>query len=70
LALDERKENDQVFDKDGISFLVDNSLMENCGDIKVDFIDDGFRSGFSIQSTKPIAGAGGGACGSCGSSCG
>jgi len=68
LALDEPKENDQVFDENGVSFLVDNALMENCGDIKVDFIDDGFRSGFSIQSTRPIGG--GSACGSCGSSCG
>jgi len=43
--------------------------MDACGEIKVDFIDDGFRSGFSIYSAKPVAG-GGSACGSCGSSCG
>ena len=66
LALDEPKDNDQTFDNDELKFLVDNELMQNCGDIKVDFTDDGHRSGFAITSRIPIAGAGGG----CGSSCG
>ncbi len=57
-----------MFDKDGISFLVDRTLLQACGEIKVDFVDDGFRSGFSIYSARPVGGGSG--CSGCGSSCG
>jgi Fe-S cluster assembly iron-binding protein IscA len=66
LALDEPKDSDKTYDNDNLKFLVDSGLMENCGEIKVDYNDDGYRSGFAITSKVPIAGAGG----SCGSSCG
>ncbi len=66
LALDEPKDSDETYDNDDLNFLVDAELMKNCQEIKVDFNDDGHRSGFAITSKAPIAGAGG----SCGSSCG
>jgi len=70
LALDEPKSNDTTFDFDGLTFLVDNSLMSSCGSIKVDFVEAGMRSGFSITSAIPVGG-GRASCGtSCGSSCG
>jgi len=54
-----------------LTFLVDNNLLETCGAIKIDFIDAGMRSGFSISSTNPIGGGGGcSSSASCGSSCG
>ena len=58
LALDEPKETDAKYEQDGLTFLVDNNLLDTCGSIKVDFIDAGMRSGFSISSTKPIGGGG------------
>ncbi|RJQ42082.1 MAG: hypothetical protein C4534_11075 [Gaiellales bacterium] len=64
LALDEPNKSDQVFDKGGITFVVDNGLMNTCGGIRIDFVDDGYRSGFSVTSTVPMSS------GSCGSSCG
>jgi Fe-S cluster assembly iron-binding protein IscA len=69
LALDEPKESDAKYEQDGLTFLVDNNLLDTCGSIKIDFMDAGMRSGFSISSTKPI---GGGGCSSegCSSSCG
>ncbi len=68
LALDEPKENDATYDNDGLTFLVDNGLLTTCGEIKVDFVDAGMRSGFSISSANPV---GGGSCGSsCNSNCG
>ena len=68
MALDEPKENDSTIEEGGLKFLVDNELMQSCGDIKVDFMESGMRSGFQITSTIPIAGAGGGcSSGSCGS---
>jgi Fe-S cluster assembly iron-binding protein IscA len=73
LALDEPKDNDTTMEQDGLTFLVDNDLLKDCGDIKVDFVESGMRSGFSISSTIPVSGnGGGGGCssGSCGSGCG
>ena len=71
LALDESKENDKVFEEDKLTFLVDQTLLDTCGAIKVDFMDAGHRSGFSITSTNPVSSGGGCSSGSCESgSCG
>lgn len=69
LALDEKKESDTSFDENGLQFLVDNDLLQQCGGIKVDFIEAGYRSGFSIASEHPIS-KGEGSCSSCNGSCG
>jgi Fe-S cluster assembly iron-binding protein IscA len=58
LALDEPKETDAKYEQDGLTFLVDNNLLDTCESIKIDFVDAGMRSGFSISSTKPIGGGG------------
>ncbi|MCI5121519.1 MAG: hypothetical protein D3908_10080 [Candidatus Electrothrix sp. AUS4] len=65
LALDEPKENDQTFDEGGVQFLVEQGLLKTCGAIKVDFLEAGYRSGFSITSEKPVGGGGGCSSGSC-----
>ncbi len=73
MALDEPKDNDATYEHGGIKFLVDNALSNQCGVIKVDFIEAGARSGFAISPAKPLGMGGGGGCGSsCGSggSCG
>jgi Fe-S cluster assembly iron-binding protein IscA len=71
LALDEPKDNDQKFDEQGLTFLVDTDLMKQCCAIKVDYLDAGHRSGFAISSTTPLGGGGGGCSSGCGSgSCG
>jgi Fe-S cluster assembly iron-binding protein IscA len=71
LALDEPKANDKVYDNDNLKFLVEESLLDTCGSIKVEYIDAGPRSGFGITSTNPIGGSGGCSSGSCNSgSCG
>lgn len=63
LALDEPKDNDSTHDQDGIKFLIDNGLSQQCGAVKIDFVDAGARSGFAISSANPLGGGG------CGSSC-
>jgi iron-sulfur cluster assembly protein len=65
LALDEPKENDDTYNVEGLKFVVDKGLIANCREIKIDFIDAGARSGFSISSPVPLSGTG-----SCASSCG
>lgn len=66
LALDEPKDNDTTFEEDGVHFLVEQGLLTTCGTIKVDFLDAGHRSGFSITAANPIGGSGGCSSGSCG----
>ena len=63
LALDEPKDNDTTHDQGGIKFIIDNGLSQQCGLVKIDFVDAGARSGFSISSANPLGGGG------CGSSC-
>jgi Fe-S cluster assembly iron-binding protein IscA len=70
LALDEPKESDKIFEEGGIKFLVEDSLLEKCGAVKVDFMDAGYRSGFSITSVNPLGSGGSCSSGSCGGSCG
>jgi iron-sulfur cluster assembly protein len=71
LALDESKDNDKIFQENDLTFLVDQGLLNTCGSIKVDFIDAGYRSGFSITSANPVGGGRGCSSGSCATgSCG
>lgn len=68
LALDEEKPEDQQYQKDGLTFLVEKGLLEQCGTIFVDYVESGSRSGFSIRSANALPGFGGGcSSGSCGS---
>jgi iron-sulfur cluster assembly accessory protein len=64
LTVDDAKDDDQVFEVEGQTFLVDQNLSELCGELKVDFVDDGIRKGFLIASERPFAQHSG--CGSCG----
>jgi Fe-S cluster assembly iron-binding protein IscA len=64
LVLDEPKENDDKYEFEGVTYLVDKDLGDLSGEIKVDFIDNGYAKGFSISSDKPVGGGGG-----CGSGC-
>ena len=61
MALDEPRENDEVFDSDGITYVIDKGLLDQVKPIKVDFVDSAFGSGFSIQSNLAM----GASCGSC-----
>jgi iron-sulfur cluster assembly protein len=65
------KDNDKVYDNDTLKFLIEESLLETCGEIKLEYIEAGPRSGFGITSTNPVGGGGGCSSGSCSSgSCG
>ena len=50
MALDEPKENDKVFELDGLTYIVDNGLLDQVSPMKVDFLDDGNQCGFAISS--------------------
>lgn len=61
MALDEPNDKDQVVELDGLTYLVDTTLMNQARPIKVDYVEDGHCSGFAITSmlSQPNA------CGSC-----
>ena len=68
LALDEKKDSDNVFEVEGYSFLMENDLFEQAKPVTVAF-DQGM--GFTVQSSIVFPESGGGcsSCG-CGGSCG
>ena len=39
MALDEPQENDQTFEEDGLTFIVDKELLERVKPITVEFIE-------------------------------
>jgi Fe-S cluster assembly iron-binding protein IscA len=66
LVLDEPKKNDDSYQVDGLTYLIDKELSLQSGNVKVDFVDNGWQHGFMLSSSKPIK-SNGGDCGS--SSC-
>ena len=62
MALDEPKENDQIFEDSGVKYLVETQLYEDVKPINVDFIDSAMGSGFSISSNLPKNASCGGSC--------
>lgn len=73
LALDEEKPGDELYKRQDLTFLIEKDLLQQCGNITIDFVDAGSRAGFSISSLNPIPGAGGscssGSCSSGGCGC-
>ncbi len=64
MSLDEAKEEDKVFEEDGITFVIDEQLFEQAKPINIDFITSDRGSGFSITSSLSTGAAcDGGCCG-------
>jgi iron-sulfur cluster assembly protein len=62
MALDEPRENDELFGDRELNYVIDKELFEQIKPVKVDYINTPMGSGFNIMSNMP-KGA------SCGSSC-
>ena len=62
MALDEPKEDDEVVNNNGITYLINKALLEKVKPVSVDFAETAMGSGFSINSGLSHAGG-------CGSSC-
>ncbi|MDR3089536.1 MAG: IscA/HesB family protein [Desulfobulbaceae bacterium] len=69
LALDEEKPGDVTCAKNGVSFLVEEALLAQCGGLTVEYVDAGARSGFMVRPEIPIAGGGCSSCSSGGCGC-
>ena len=48
LALDEQKENDEIYSEDSVDFIADKSLIDQYGSFKIDFSDFFLKRGFSV----------------------
>ncbi|MEA2014753.1 MAG: hypothetical protein U9N38_05565 [Thermodesulfobacteriota bacterium] len=64
MSLDEVKEEDKVFEEDGITFVIDGQLFEQAKPVNIDFITTDRGSGFSITSSLS-GGLCGGSCSGC-----
>jgi iron-sulfur cluster assembly protein len=62
MALDEPRETDQIFDEQGVKFVVDKGLLEEMQPLSVDFIETPRGAGFVVKSEALQAGG-------CGTSC-
>ena len=60
MALDEPKATDDVFDIDGVQYIVDKDFMEKATPIKVDFSEMGFKldCGIDFGSASGCSGCG------------
>ena len=63
MALDESQEGDEVFNQNGLTFMIEKALYEQVKPIKVDFVETPRGSGYAISSNLKPADCGGGCCG-------
>ncbi|MBW2600199.1 MAG: hypothetical protein JRC60_09110 [Deltaproteobacteria bacterium] len=63
MSLDEAKEEDKVFEEDGVTFVIDEQLFEQVKPVNIDFITTDRGSGFSITSSLSGGSCGGSCCG-------
>ena len=61
LALDERSDEDQVFEHQGISVIVDQASLQYVDGSTVDYTESMMGSGFEVQNPNVVASCG---CGS------
>jgi len=61
MALDEPKKEDEIFEKSGITYMIDKTLLKDAKPVNVDYITSDRGSGFSITSHLSA----GSECGSC-----
>jgi Fe-S cluster assembly iron-binding protein IscA len=59
MALDEPREDDQLFDEGGITYIVNKQLLEQVKPIQIDFVKNDQGSGYRISANLAKA------CGSC-----
>ena len=65
MALDESRENDEVFDDKGLTYVVEKSLYNNVKPIKIDYVTSAMGAGFNIASNMQMGASCGSSCSSC-----
>jgi iron-sulfur cluster assembly protein len=65
MALDESKEEDEVFKENGITFMINKDLLELAKPITVDYVITRMGNGFKLTSSLDAGSSCGGSCSSC-----
>lgn len=65
MALDESRDNDEIFEDRGITYLIDKVLLEEVQPVNVDFIESAGGAGFKLTSSLAGGAGCGGSCSSC-----
>ena len=63
MVLDEPKDEDEKFEFEGLTYIVDKELGTKAGAIKVDYIDSGWQQGFALSAANPLSESAGFSCG-------
>ncbi len=50
MALDEPKEDDEIFEKDGFKLVMNKKQLAQAGGISIDYLDGPFRKGFQLKA--------------------
>lgn len=61
MALDEPRDTDNVYTKEDLTFVMDNSLLRDAQPVTIDYVETDRGSGYEISSNLPKAAG----CGSC-----
>ena len=56
MSLDEATEYDEKFEQQQVTFVVDRVLLQRCGRIKLDFVEDTHWTGFGIFPENQLTG--------------
>jgi Fe-S cluster assembly iron-binding protein IscA len=55
LSVDRVREDDQIYELDGLTVVISRETEKNVGDITISYVDDTTGEGFVITSTIPIS---------------
>jgi Fe-S cluster assembly iron-binding protein IscA len=55
LNVDNIHEHDQIYELDGLTFVISSETEQQIGDVTISYVDDTARKGFVITSTIPIS---------------
>jgi len=62
MVLDEPKENDEVFDDRGLTYVIEKELLDRVKPVRVDYVNSVMGGGFSISSNMPLGASYGSSC--------
>ena len=58
MALDEPKEDDDTFDNDGLTFVMNSQLFQDVKPVTIDYVTSPMGAGFRISSNMALGGCG------------
>ncbi len=63
MALDESRDGDETFTRNGLTFVIEKALLDDVQPIKIDYVETPRGAGYAIQSNLKQEACGGSCCG-------